>query len=259
MRRFSLQHGTVAADLIEVAGAEARHITSVLRMKPGQAVEFFDGNGTIFSAVLATTAKDLVTATITAIRQETTTTHSPLTVVQCLLKGKKMDLLIQKATELGVHAFMPLVSKYCENHGDRRHQEERWQRIMIEACKQCGRPTPMIITPVASLAQADFSTYSHRLAAWEQEALAALPLSLASRSGAICLVLGPEGGFHGDDLAILHQWDFTTFSLGPRVLRGETAALAAMAIVQYLTGSLQPSATPKADRQEAGFVNEANW
>jgi 16S rRNA (uracil1498-N3)-methyltransferase len=242
MRRFFLQQAAISAELIVVTGTEARHITSVLRLKSGQAVEFFDGKGSIFSAVLEKTEKNMVTAVITAVRQDGGVAASPLTVAQCLLKGKKMDLLIQKATELGVHSFMPVVSRYCENHGDRRHQEERWQRIMIEACKQCHRAAPMRIEPVEFLENTDFSACSHRLAAWEQEQSAALPTPFIEHPGAICLFLGPEGGLHSEDLQILQQQQFATFSLGPRILRGETAALAAMAIIQYLTGTLQPAA-----------------
>ncbi len=241
MRRFYLQHGAISADHIEITGAEARHITAVLRLKPGQIVEFFDGTGAIYSAVLKTTEKTLVTATVTSVHHDSCAGTFPLTLAQSLLKGKKMDFLIQKATELGVHTFLPLISKHCENHGDRQRQDERWQRIMIEACKQCRRSSPMHINPVTALYQADFSCYSHRLAAWEQETNTALPITLADTPGPVCLILGPEGGLHSEDLQILHQWRFTTFSLGSAILRGETAALAAMSIIQYLTGTLQPS------------------
>jgi 16S rRNA (uracil1498-N3)-methyltransferase len=99
----------------------------------------------------------------------------------------------------------------------------------------------MTIEPVQSLDLIDFSGFSHRLAAWEQEKETALPTSFLEQPGSICLFLGPEGGLHSDDLQLLRQWAFITFSLGSKILRGETAALAAMAIVQYLTGSLQPS------------------
>ncbi len=249
MRRFYLQHGAISADLVEITGAEARHITSVLRLKPGQSVEFFDGKGGIFSAVLKTTEKCRVTATITSVRLDSSPPPFPLTIAQSLLKGKKMDFLIQKATELGVHTFLPLVSKYCENHGDRQRQDERWQRIMIEACKQCQRPSPMNLQPVTPLEGADFSSFSHRLAAWEEEKYAALPISF-DIPGPVCLVLGPEGGLHAEDMRVLHQWQFTTFSLGSRILRGETAALAAMSIIQYHTGTLQPAATAVAERIE---------
>ncbi len=242
MRRFFLPHTALQADHIHLTGPEAHHISSVLRLKPGQTVEFFDGTGTVYSGLLVTSTKNLVSAAITAIHQHADSSASSLTVAQCLLKGKKMDLLIQKATELGVTTFLPVISKYCVNHGDREHQEQRWQRIMIEACKQCRRTVPMVIEPVQALDRIDFSGCSHRLAAWEQETENALPTAFVQQPGTICLFLGPEGGLHDEDLQLLHRWEFTTFSLGPKILRGETATLAAIAIVQYLTGTLQPTA-----------------
>ena len=247
---FFSPHSRVG-DHIELAGPEARHIASVLRLKPGLTVEFFDGQGTVYTAILEKTAKNQVTANITELWQECVATPSPLTLAQCLLKGKKMDLLVQKATELGVQAFLPVASRYCENHGDRDHQAERWQRIMIEACKQSHRTAPMTIFPVAPLNQADFSPFSHRLAAWEEERHAALPATFIHKPGGICLLLGPEGGLHAEDLDVLRQRNFTTFSLGPKILRGETAALAAMAIVQYLAGALQPVANAPVPSSQA--------
>lgn len=243
MRRFFLPQGALDTDgqLVRITGPEARHITLVLRMKPGQAVEFFDGSGTVLSAVLKRTETNLVTAAVTRTQQETGTLHTPLYLAQALLKGKKMDFLVQKATELGVHTFMPTITRHCENHGNREHQLERWHRIMIEACKQCRRVTPMQIAPITPLEQADFAATDIRLAAWEEEQSTALTPSLfAGTKGSICLFLGPEGGLHPEDLAALYLANFSTFSLGPRILRGETASLAALAIVQYLTGALQP-------------------
>jgi 16S rRNA (uracil1498-N3)-methyltransferase len=240
MRRFYLPPDAMRGDHIQVTGSEARHIAAVLRLKPGQTVEFFDGCGTVCTTTLDRVDKNLVTAAIVSTRRDTGMSASPLTLAQCLLKGKKMDFLVQKATELGAHAFLPVTSRYCENHGDRVRQEERWQRIMIEACKQCHRITPMRIHPVVTLDQADFSLFRHRLAAWELDRHTALPSFFPDHPGGICLLLGPEGGFHADDLAVLRHRNFTTFSLGPEILRGETAALAAMAIVQYFTGALQP-------------------
>ncbi|MCL1979707.1 MAG: 16S rRNA (uracil(1498)-N(3))-methyltransferase [Proteobacteria bacterium] len=242
MRRFFLPpHGLTDNHPI-LTGPEAFHLAVVLRLKPGQSVELFDGQGTVHTAQLMSVDRDRVTAEIIATRHEQPQTASPLTLGQCLLKGKKMDFLVQKATELGVHAFMPLVSRYCENHGDRDHQQERWQRIMLEACKQCGRATPMRILPITPLTQFDTTAFRHRLVAWEEEQSAPLPADLSDRPGSVCLVLGPEGGLHEDDLATLRQRQCTTFSLGPLILRGETAALAATAIIQYLAGSLGPTA-----------------
>lgn len=214
-------------------------MATVLRLRPGQTVEFFDGQGTVLTAILRTTDKHLITAEIIERRREEQRDLVPLTLAQCLLKGKKMDLLVQKATELGVHNFLPIVSRYCENRGE-RDPLERWQRIMIEACKQCHRATPMAIMPVTPLDQADFSPFSHRLVAWEGEQSAPLPTDFIEAPGPLCLLLGPEGGLQAEEIESLMQQQFTPFSLGPRILRGETAALAATAIVQYLSGSLRP-------------------
>ena len=240
MRRFFLPDHLPTDERIVLTGPEARHIALVLRLQPGQSVELFNGRGTVSTAILDTVARDRVTAAITATREETAVTGSPLTLVQCLLKGKKMDLLVQKATELGVQALVTVVSRRCENRGDRDRQQERWQRIMLEACKQSHRATPMAILPVLPLDRFDFAPYAHRLVAWEEERRASLPTDLAHRPGPICLFLGPEGGLDNDDLQVLHRWHCTTFSLGPLILRGDTAALAATAIGQYLTGSLCP-------------------
>ena len=214
-------------------------MATVLRLQPGHTVEFFDGQGAVYTAVLKAADRHRVLAEIVQIRREEEQAPSPLTLAQCLLKGKKMELLVQKATELGVQTFLPLVSRYCENRGE-RHPEERWRRIMIEACKQCHRASPMEIQPVTPLAQADFSGYDHRLVAWEAEQNAPLPTGFIDRPGPICLLLGPEGGLGDVEIAALERHRFAPFSLGTRILRGETAALAAVSIVQYLSGALKP-------------------
>jgi 16S rRNA (uracil1498-N3)-methyltransferase len=246
MRRFFLPDTVVVGDRVTLTGTEARHIGSVLRLKPGNKVELFDGKGNVHTARLESMDKNRVFLDVEASRVETIGDRFPLTLVQCLLKGKKMDLLVQKATELGVHAFLPVVSRYCENQGERSQQLERWQRIMIEACKQCHRATPMAVMPITPLAQTDFASFRHRLIAWEEERATALPNQFAEQPGPICLLLGPEGGFHVDDLQIARQSNFTTFSLGPLILRGETAALAATSIIRYLSGGLQPACSEQA-------------
>lgn len=240
MRRFYLSPHAMKADRIEICDQEARHMAMVLRLKSGQTVEFFDGCGAVHTAVLKVVDKHRVLAEIVDTRSEEEPLRSPLTLAQCLLKGKKMDLLVQKATELGVHTFLPLVSRYCENRGE-RNPVERWHRIMIEACKQCHRAIPMKIAPVTLLEEADFSEYVYRLVAWEEEQHAPLPTDYIDQPGSICLLLGSEGGLHVAEIAALQRQRFCPFSLGPRILRGETAALATVSIVQYLSGAFQPS------------------
>ncbi len=241
MRRFFLPPASLDGESINIDGPEARHLSQVLRLGPGAHVEFFDGSGLVYVAELVTVGKLRVTARVTDCRQSGTPhSVSPLTVAQALLKGKKMDLLVQKATELGVHAFVPVLSRRCENHGHREHQIERWQRIMIEACKQSHRDEPMLLHPATPLADLETSGYAHRLAAWEDEPSQELPGNLAAQPGPICLLLGPEGGLDPSDLDSLRARHFLTVSLGAHILRGETATLAAIAIIQYQTGVLRP-------------------
>lgn len=214
-------------------------MATVLRLQAGQSVEFFDGLGRVHLAVLRIVGKQQVIADIIESYQEQRLVKTPLTLAQCLLKGKKMDLLIQKATELGVQTFLPLVSCHCENRGE-RNPEGRWQRIMIEACKQCHRAMPMEIAPVTLIGEANFAAHAHRLVAWEMERTAPLPTTFVDQPGSVCLLLGPEGGLQEAEVFALQQHGFLPFSLGPHILRGETAALAAVSIVQYLSGGLQP-------------------
>ena len=98
----------------------------------------------------------------------------------------------------------------------------------------------MTILPVTPLSQADFAAFSHHLVAWEGEQTAPLPTNFIAAPGPLCLLLGPEGGLQAEEIELLTQQQFIPFSLGPRILRGETAALAATSIVQYLSGSLRP-------------------
>ncbi|NLX19100.1 MAG: 16S rRNA (uracil(1498)-N(3))-methyltransferase [Desulfobulbus sp.] len=252
MRRFFLTDKIRPDGRVVLTGAEARHITSVCRLKFGQRIELFDGKGNVYTAVLETAAKNSVTLVIDERRVEISPERFPLTLAQSLLKGKKMDLVVQKATELGVHALLPLESRYCENHGPHTRLLERWHRIVIEACKQCRRTRPMRILPVTDLAHADFSSFRHRLVAYEHEKMFALSKHFSEQPGPVCLVLGPEGGLHAEDLHTLQQWNFTVFSLGPLILRAETAAVVATAIVRYLSGGFDPVNSPLTVDQSSG-------
>lgn len=248
MRRFYLPAPCVptnSQNLIELEGQQARHMALVLRLKAGEKVEFFDGCGQVFSTRLLAVEQGRVSALVEERCQETTPRHPQLVLAQALLRGKKMDLVVQKANELGVHAFVPLLTRFCENRSGGQAAAERWQRIVIESCKQCRRAIPMHIEHQAlqQLTSMDFSWAGLRLVAWEGEQRAGLPPALEGlrvHSGPICLLIGPEGGLHQDELAWLKAQGFHSFSLGVHILRAETAAIAGIAIVQHLSGALQP-------------------
>lgn len=240
MRRFYISSKPIPGEQIRISGQEARHITSVLRLTGGATVECFDNSGTIYTAVLEQTNKHEVLARIQHIRIDTRQEAAPLTLAQALLKGKKMDFLIQKSTELGVDTFLPLTTRYCENKGQRQRQSERWQKIMIEACKQSHRTRPMNILEVTPLELADFSTYTNRLVAWEEDTSHPPRNLLTQNPGSNCLIIGPEGGIQAEEINLLIGQGFTSFSLGKATLRAETAAIVATTLVQYLSGNLYP-------------------
>ncbi|CAG35425.1 RsmE family RNA methyltransferase [Desulfotalea psychrophila] len=157
-----------------------------------------------------------------------------------------MDLVIQKCTELGAEVFIPYDAARSQGKLDAsqaRKKQERWQRISLEACKQCMRPQPMTVASPASFV--DLVTAESvegprlKLIFWEEESatnLYNLP-GLADASG-VDIILGPEGGISREEIEIARAHGWQTVSLGQRILRAETAAIVALTLVQYLTGNL---------------------
>lgn len=239
MRRFFFDPSQETGDRILITGSEARHIATVLRIQSGTEVELFDGRGdTVLGEIIQVTSRAVIIRILS--RQTRHDIGPPLTLIQAMLKGKKMDYLIQKATELGVHTFIPLTSRYCEKRAHSTHQVERWQRIMLEACKQCGRPIPMQIPEQIPLEQLQPADNSNRIMPWEDECSRPLSPALLQDHQPTILLIGPEGGFHPDEVTLARDLGFSTVSLGPRILRAETAALAAVTIIQHLSHNLEP-------------------
>jgi 16S rRNA (uracil1498-N3)-methyltransferase len=239
MHCFFIDPNQAAGESIVLTGPEAHHLINVLRMAPGQAIELFDGSGLRLMCTITAIKHGTV---ILQVDQRTVDRPpaAPLTLAQAMLKGKKMDFLIQKATELGVHSFQPLLTRFCEKKTHNSRQAERWQRIMLEACKQCGRALPMEIREPLPLDRCEFDRESSLLMPWEDEQSRPLSPALLRRDRPVWLLIGPEGGFHDAEAALARKLGFTTVSLGSRILRAETAALACISIVQYLCGEFDP-------------------
>jgi 16S rRNA (uracil1498-N3)-methyltransferase len=217
------------------------HLLRVLRLAPGDLVTLFNGDGYDYAARLLTAAKRGAEAEI--IGKQVVPRESPLqiTLAQGLARGEKMDLVLQKATELGVTAFAPVLTERTEVKLDPERAAKRlahWQGVLSAACEQSGRAAMPVLHPPQSLAgYAAVETAALKLAldpGGELDLAAAAP----EPGQGIALVVGPEGGLSERDLATLRAAGFRGLRLGPRILRTETAGLAAVAALQAMYGDL---------------------
>lgn len=245
LRRFFINPTDITGETVQMTGSEAHHLRTVLRLAPGDPVTFFDGTGARYQARIEQIFKDRVSATIT----EHTRDLPPrvrLHLGQALLKGQKMELILQKATELGVDAIWPFYSEHGIHKTPKETQMERWQRIVLEACKQCDRAKPPEIHAPQEINDliASSPPCDARLIFWEHEGRQTLNEALAAQEKnrrSVFFLLGPEGGFSESEVSSAQGKGFIPVSLGPRILRAETATLAATAILQFTLGNLNPA------------------
>ncbi|MBA3013669.1 MAG: 16S rRNA (uracil(1498)-N(3))-methyltransferase [Desulfobulbaceae bacterium] len=245
MRRFFIDPTLITGDNTTIIDQEARHISTVLRLKPGNVIELFDGTGLVYQVEISTVSKSSIKAKIT--KRSYHQLKAPfLTLAQSVIKGKKMDLIVQKATELGVSTFQPIISQHCDIKTVPNGQLDRWQRISLEACKQCNRPTPMICLPTISIDQLIFQANlsTTKFIFWENSSPAPLPQQLTPLDGHVLILIGPEGGFSKSEVQGATRQGFVPKTLGPLILRAETAAITAISIIQFLLGNLNQPECP---------------
>lgn len=218
------------------------HLLRVLRLAPGDVVTLFNGDGHDYSARLLTAAKRGAEAEITG--RQPVPRESPLriTLVQGVARGEKMDLVLQKATELGVDAFTPVVTERTEVRLDAERAGKRmahWRGVVAAACEQSGRAVlPRLSQPTALSAYAGDEQADIKLVL-DPTGDVGLSSVAPGAGQSIALVVGPEGGLSEQDLATLRAAGFRGLRLGPRILRTETAGLAAVAALQALYGDLR--------------------
>ncbi|HXM35113.1 MAG TPA: 16S rRNA (uracil(1498)-N(3))-methyltransferase [Pyrinomonadaceae bacterium] len=253
-RRFYAPVEAFSADYVTLAAAEARHLRDVLRLGPGDEICVFDGEGREFQCVIEESRRDWANLRlieeVSAARPE-----SPLdlTLAIALLKGEKFDLVVQKATELGVTRIQPVVTQ----RGDVRLRDEqdakrvtRWQRIALEAAKQSGRArVPEVAAPVSfsSLVEGRSSPVStaaendaHLLMFSERDGqpLAEVFKPLGAISLPFTALVGSEGGWTDEEIAHARAAGWGIVTLGGRVLRAETAAITVVVLLQHRLGDL---------------------
>ncbi|MEZ5459133.1 MAG: 16S rRNA (uracil(1498)-N(3))-methyltransferase [Steroidobacteraceae bacterium] len=229
---------------IELPRAAAEHVVRVLRMGPGQTITLFDGRGGEHRATLTRAARGGVRAQLGA--HDPVERESPLavTLLQAVSRAEKMDWVLQKATELGVAAIRPVLAErsVMRLDADRAgRRQAHWLGVLRSACEQCGRNRVPALLPPAPLAA---SCEQFRATDAAAPALLLDPRAQASLARAVggarsaALLVGPEGGWSERELAIAQAHGFTTARFGPRVLRTETAAIAALAALQAWAGDL---------------------
>ena len=232
-----------------VEGSAANHITRVLRLRSGDLLTVFDGSGGEFGARIEEFRKDSVVVTVEEHRPLDRESPLPLTLAQGISRGERMDWVIQKATELGTSRIVPLFTKRSMVRLDERQAERKlqhWRAIAIAACEQCGRnKIPELAAPVDffDVLPADDSGAMRLLLSptgdLRIEELAEVGQDLAPgvRKG-ITVLIGPEGGLEEVEQEAALAAGFKAVQLGPRVLRTETAAIAALTIIQRYFGDL---------------------
>ncbi|NTV15738.1 MAG: 16S rRNA (uracil(1498)-N(3))-methyltransferase [Desulfobulbaceae bacterium] len=243
MRRFFLSCKPPDNGLLKITGPEVHHLKNVLRLKSGSRVIFFDGQGCEYEAELENLASHEISARIISHRQEAAE-RCRVCLAQGLLTGQKMDLVVQKATELGISAILPFTSRYSAVREASTNKIQRWQRIAREACKQCQRTREPEILPVTGWTESLelASQYDLTVVFWEKEATNTLEhlrtLITKQPPTSLLFLIGPEGGLTSEEIAQAREKHAQIIGLGKRILRAETASLTAAALVQYLVGNL---------------------
>lgn len=230
---------------ITLIGAEAHHLSRVLRLGAGARVFVFDGQGAEFECEVRTVSNQTVALAIVACLEHEVESPLRLTLAQALIKGDKFDWVVQKATELGVTRIAPLITEHSESRrmaGRTEHRLQRWQRIALAAVTQCGRRRLVEIAEPAGFTEfceTDESETKLILSERGGRTLREIAEEISAPPGTVTLAIAPEGGWHEAELNIAAQHGFIPLYLGTRILRTETAAIAAVTLAQHLCGDIR--------------------
>jgi len=246
MRYFFIKPSDLAGSKAVVKGSDAHHIKNVLRLKPGDEIGLFDGTGLNYETRIVTLLPKSVEVSVIRSFPSTTESNVQITVAQALLKDRKMDSLVRQLTELGITRWIPFIAKRSVPRPDKKRlvtRTERWNKIAKEALKQCKRCcSPEIGATVSFEKVLNLGKDSElKIVFWEEESKPVnkeLPVSNVKPPEKIFILLGPEGGFTLKEVESAKENGFITASLGPRILRAETATIAACTLLQYLFGDM---------------------
>jgi len=257
-RSFFVNPTSIHEGRADLVGPVAHQIRNVLRLRPGDEVELLDGSGLVLVARLSKVSKEGVVAEIVESRWSDSEPEVELVLYQALLKGQKMELVLQKGTEIGVSRFVPVLSDRCISRPDARDMArrlERWGSVVREAAEQSGRAVLPVVAGLVRLEDGcrEAASRGPLLMAWEGEhqlgvrgalteagLVAVASDERAGRRGGlvVSLLVGPEGGFSEQEVEAARAAGAVTVGLGPRILRAETAGLVAATLVLCHLGEL---------------------
>ncbi|MFY9556025.1 MAG: 16S rRNA (uracil(1498)-N(3))-methyltransferase [Blastocatellia bacterium] len=254
-RRFYAPPDKIEGSIVNLSSDETHHLMHVLRMTPGDDAFVFDGCGKEYRCSFRGFKDNLAQLEVKDLLNDVIESPLEITLAQGLAKGEKFEFIVQKATELGVRRIVPLATRYAEvkpTSDQIPKKLDRWRRISLEAMKQSGRRTLVeILAPrtVREFLSEDTHTpasRTHRV--WllfnPRDGLSVdAALGAVSKSCPIAALIGPEGGWSDEELTLLSEAGCKSVSLGPRVLRTETAAVAAITLIQHTIGDISRRAS----------------
>jgi 16S rRNA (uracil1498-N3)-methyltransferase len=241
--RFPIQEAVTVGAQAALTGTDAKHIRTVLRLRPGDRVWLFDGSGAEFEAKIESLEGNRVIVAVIDAAAPRRESPVRIAAAQAILKEKKMDRIVRQITELGVDAWIPFSAERSvarPSPGKLAARIDRWHRIAAEAAKQCRRLKRLHIAPSTdfdgAIAQAE--GFDVKILFWEEAPLEAGWPVFPAPVSSVFLLVGPEGGLTGEEVDRARSSGFWPASLGPRILRAETAAVVACALAQHRYGDL---------------------
>ena len=223
---------------VELSGDEFTHAKTVLRVTEGTEIILLDNSGKEYSAIVTSVGKHSLSAHITGVNAGSRESSTPVYLLAGALKGDKTELVVQKATELGVSKIGVFSSRYCSAYMN-ENKLERLRRVAREAAKQCLRSVAPGVEYFESFPQALASAAEYKNKLFACEFAGETTADIKSLSGPTALVIGSEGGFSEEEFSLgVNGYGFSALSLGKRILRAETAAISALSIVMFCLGEL---------------------
>mgnify|MGYP001815374539 CR=1 FL=1 len=253
MHRFFVPPSWIRDNEVTISGPQAHQIARVLRMRPGNRILVLDNSGWEIEVQLAAVSRETVQASVVHRRLSSSEPRTKISLYQGVLKSNRFEFVLQKGTELGVVEFVPIIADRCvvSDLDAVEKKRARWESIIQEAAEQSRRGHKPVLRPAILFPQAcDRARHSGGLSLipWEEEESAGLrsifrdpPLGLADQNWpplTVNLFIGPEGGFTPAEISIAGRYGALPVTLGPRILRAETAAVAASAAVLYELGDM---------------------